>query len=181
MEMLRPCPHCGSTDLIGPECTEFTGDKRDPFFWVQCMNCSAGMEVRSEYPDALVKEWNARTADAEISEYKTLAQNLALHIMKLARAIENRQPNPLVAKEAIAYVVKTNVLDYPPLSAYMDPPLGKPASGFICPVCAGERWRTRNANKDFSLWEGVCNSCEFVWNRQQDDALYLQPRAEIES
>jgi hypothetical protein len=58
---LKPCPHCGNTDLQGPILAEYCGDSGEPVWWIECLKCLCGMEVAGENPDNLVKAWNLRT------------------------------------------------------------------------------------------------------------------------
>ena len=58
--MLKPCPHCGSTDLIGPHLQEYIYDTYDPSWWVECNGCPAYMQVDGEGPEPLVEAWNRR-------------------------------------------------------------------------------------------------------------------------
>ncbi len=57
---LKPCPFCGSNDLDGPNLTEYIGDHREPFWWIDCNNCPCGMEVDGEFPMPVIKAWNNR-------------------------------------------------------------------------------------------------------------------------
>lgn len=58
--LVRPCPHCGSTDLLGPNLSEYCGDAYDPKWWIECSNCPCGMEVYSEDREDLISAWNKR-------------------------------------------------------------------------------------------------------------------------
>lgn len=57
--MLLPCPHCGNNELR-PHFSEYEGDYRNPWWWVECGKCPCGMQVYGETVDALISAWNMR-------------------------------------------------------------------------------------------------------------------------
>ena len=63
---VMPCPFCGGTEIDGPHFTEYIGDMRRPYWWLECKSCPAGMEADGEEPDMLLTAWNARH-NAEVS------------------------------------------------------------------------------------------------------------------
>lgn len=58
---IKPCPFCGSTNLEGPHKTEYIGDSYAPFWWIECLNCPAQMQVDGETPEMLLFYWNNRS------------------------------------------------------------------------------------------------------------------------
>lgn len=60
---LLPCPHCGSISLNGPHFQEYVGDYRDPYWWIECNECPAGMEVNGENICDFTAAWNRRCND----------------------------------------------------------------------------------------------------------------------
>lgn len=70
---LKGCPHCGSKDLTGPHLAEYTGDTRDPHWWLECTQCPCYMQVDGETDAPLREAWNKRTFCSEpyldVTEY----------------------------------------------------------------------------------------------------------------
>jgi Lar family restriction alleviation protein len=64
-EQLKPCPHCGSTDLSGPHFDEYVGDSVAPHWWIDCNICPCNMEVWGRDKKHILEAWNMRSNVAE--------------------------------------------------------------------------------------------------------------------
>ena len=58
---LERCPFCGSDELDGPHLTEYIGDHRHPHWWIECLQCPAGMQACGETSAPVVDAWNKRS------------------------------------------------------------------------------------------------------------------------
>lgn len=57
----KACPFCGNENLRGPYLTEYIGDSYMPYWWIECNNCPASMQVDGETDKGLYTAWNKRT------------------------------------------------------------------------------------------------------------------------
>lgn len=59
-EELKPCPFCGSEDVVDGSSRHSLGVD----IYVKCTNCNAKVQICEEYgQDELYKRWNRRVAD----------------------------------------------------------------------------------------------------------------------
>ena len=69
-EDLKPCPFCGSDDIIGPQLVPDLERIREgnttylhgrlPTWWMACSECSCGMETEARDKQDMIKAWNTR-------------------------------------------------------------------------------------------------------------------------
>ena len=67
MSELKPCPFCGSDDLVmsGREEYAFMTGKRMEFYRVKCDTCGAMVDNDFKRPEDAIKAWNGRAGEVE--------------------------------------------------------------------------------------------------------------------
>lgn len=58
--IIKCCPYCGSLNFNGPHFNDYSGDYYDPYWWIECTECPACMQVEGESPEGLIESWNKR-------------------------------------------------------------------------------------------------------------------------
>lgn len=69
----KPCPFCGSDDLVmsGREVYAFMTGKRLEFYRVKCDTCGAMVDNDFKRPEDAIKAWNRRAGEVEkVGEWK---------------------------------------------------------------------------------------------------------------
>ncbi len=100
---LKPCPHCGGTDLQGPVISDMGDRARSEYAWIECRNCPGGVEVFSTSAhmateaDAIAA-WNRRALEpvADMVAGDTLPITLFQFESRAQFLLtdEQRKPNP---------------------------------------------------------------------------------------
>lgn len=75
---LKPCPHCGNTNLNGPHLTDYVGDTHQPSWWVECSECPAHMQVDGEGPEPTDLDGDIKGGSPKTEPDPTLLRSMAM-------------------------------------------------------------------------------------------------------
>lgn len=79
MNELKPCPFCGSDDLVmsSREAYAFMAGKRMEFYRVKCDTCGAMVDNDFKRPEDAIKAWNRRAGEVEkVGEWTEIADGV---------------------------------------------------------------------------------------------------------
>ncbi len=65
----KNCPHCSSSNLLGPYTNSPQGNIEEMIWWIMCEDCPCAMFVNTKKEEVLRKYWNTRDGEKYEENY----------------------------------------------------------------------------------------------------------------